>query len=38
MADKKGIESDKKGVNYKDLFLSEDEEEELEEELHDDWF
>jgi hypothetical protein len=37
MADKKGAESDKK-ANYKDFFLSEDEEEELEEELYDDWF
>jgi hypothetical protein len=29
---------DKKEPEYKDFFLSEDEEEELEEELYDDWF
>jgi hypothetical protein len=29
---------DEKKPDYKDFFLSEDEEEELEEELYDDWF
>jgi len=32
------MDKDTKEPEYKDFFLSEDEEEELEEELYDDWF